>query len=897
MPRWRVKGAVKIINRSDLAFTRDEILDLFSSKYQHILTNDQANLLLFETEGWAIALQIIWQSMQRGSENLEQVLKSRPITLEALFDYLAYEVLGGLPKNIQNFLITAAVLNQIEPEIMNILLDISDSESILRNVHEGGLFLSTVGDHIYQFQNLFHNFLKDQLWQNKEKAQALHQICANYFYNQQRFEAAIYHLIEANDYERAGELIVRIGPDLIRMGRLDGLTYWIQRFPEVIQRKIAGIQLILGDVYRLRSNFETALLYYIQAETLFSNEENSVGRSKALMGQAQIFLDTVRPIKAEALLEEALRILEPQEFHQETAALLDQLAENKLNLGQPEQAQALHHEARLLRNESDPGDIYLEARALLRTGNLSDARTLMVSRALEEKQSDQKRPQRFHRETLLLLSLICIMQGDWQSAKRYAEEGIQIGIKLNSSFVEAVGMIRLAHALEVQGLTFRQACLLEEAENLYLNAINKVRIFKVTRVQVEPLWGLSRLFGYQGKIPEAQEYARQAMQIALQAGDKWLYNLVQVNLGSSYTMAGEPSEALELLFAAQEGFKIVANSFGVAASMLWISLTYWFEGDVDQARRYIKRLIPLIKAGKYEDLITHPTYLGLKDNQVILPLLMDAAKNGIERSFIEKILNKMELDDLDYHPGYSLYVQMLDVFKVWRGDHRIRSAEWQRDKARQLMQLFLTNRGEWQQRDQIVDRLWPDLTPDAAVRDFKVALNALNRALEPGRPHGTQPFFIIRRDNLYGLNPLANILIDVEKFEEYAEKDDIQSKENAIKLYKGEFLADSLYNDWSEQTRERLKQKYLLVAESLAGQYYIEDRYDDCINLCEKLLLAKSTWEAAYRLIMKSYEKKNNRAQVVQVYQRCRTILSNELGVEPTDITTRLYQEICETVS
>ena len=48
---------------------------------------------------------------------------------------------------------------------------------------------------------------------------------------------------------------------------------------------------------------------------------------------------------------------------------------------------------------------------------------------------------------------------------------------------------------------------------------------------------------------------------------------------------------------------------------------------------------------------------------------------------------------------------------------------------------------------------------------------------------------------------------------------------------------------------------------------------------------------------MKSYNKKNNRAQVVQVYQRCRTILSNELGVEPTDVTTRLYQELCEPVS
>lgn len=893
LPRWRVKGMVKIINRSDLAFTKPEILALFGGQYQYTLTDEQANLLLYETEGWAIALQIIWQSLQSGSENLEHVLKSRPITLETLFDYLAYEVLGRLPLKIQDFLITAACLNQIEPEIMNALLNIRDSEDILKNVQESGLFVSSVGEHIYQFQNLFHDFLKVQLWKNIENAQALHRLSADYFINHQRFEAAIYHLLEASDYVKASELIVRVGPNMIHMGRLDGLNFWIQRFPVEMQNQIAEIQLLLGEVFRLRSNFETALQYYIHAETIFSKEENILGRSKSLMGQAQIFLDTVRPIKAEGLLEEALRILEPQEFHLETAALLDQLAENKLNLGHPDQAQALHHEARLLRNESDPGDVYLEARALLRTGNLSNARNLMVGRALEEKQSDQKRPQRFHRETLLLLSLICIMQGDWQSAKRYASEGIQIGIKLSSSFVEAVGMIRLAHALEVQGMTFRQIYLLEEAESLYLSAINKVRMFKVTRVQVEPLWGLSRLYGYQGKMVEAHEHARQAMQIAQQAGDKWLYYLVQVNLGASYAMAGDPSEALNLLNSAYEGFKNVADSFGIAASIMWITLTHWFEGDFEQARLYLSQLIPLIKGGNYEDLITKPTYLGLKDSQVILPLLLDAAKNGIERSFIEKILNKMNLDEMDYHPGYSLNVQMLDVFSVWRGDHRIRSAEWQRDKARQLLQLFLINPGEWLLRDQIVDRLWPDLTTDAAVRDFKVALNALNRALEPGRPHGAQPFFIVRRDNLYGLNPQAIIHIDVAEFENYVSSNDILFKEYAIRLYKGDFLADSLYHDWSEQRREQLKQKYLLVAESLASQYYSEDRYDDCLNLCEKILTTDPTWEAAYRLLMKSYDKKNNRAQVFQIYQRCREILSGELGVEPTDATTRLFQSLC----
>ncbi len=591
LPRWRVKGELKIINRSDLAFNKDEIFSLYRDQYKYALTNEDANLLLDETGGWAIALQMVWQSLQSGSENVEQVLKSRPISLEALFDYLASEVLGRLPKDIQEFLLVASVLNQINPEIMDLLLNKSDSEIVMKYVQDSGLFLSSIGDDVYQFQNLFHDFLKTQLWKNKEKARNYHRISAEYFVKQNRIESAIYHFIEASDFVKAAELIIEIGPNMIHMGRLDGLNYWISRIPEKVLDQIAGIQLLNGELNRLRSNFEGSLSHYIKAEKLFIDDMNLVGHSKALMGQAQIYLDTIRPIKAEKLLEEALRLLEPQEFHNETAALLDQLAENKLNLGYPDQAQALHHEAQLLRNESDPGDVYLEARALLRTGNLSYGRELLVNRAIEEKQSNQIRPQRFHRETLMLLSLICIMQGDWEAAKRYAEDGIQIGIKLESSFVEAVGMIRLAHALEVHGMISRQKSLLDDAKDLYLNAINKVRMFKVTRVQVEPLWGLSRLNGYQGNLLEAQEYATQAMQIALQAGDKWLYNLVQVNLGASYSMAGEAIESLKYLLAAKNGFFDVSDPFGVAASLLWISMTYWAEGDVELARNHMKQLL------------------------------------------------------------------------------------------------------------------------------------------------------------------------------------------------------------------------------------------------------------------------------------------------------------------
>jgi ATP/maltotriose-dependent transcriptional regulator MalT/DNA-binding SARP family transcriptional activator len=890
LPRWRVKGLLHLLHRAELAFTREEILALFQDHFLTKLSDDQVSLLHKETEGWAIALQMVWQSLQNNSTSLEQVLAQRPYTLEALFEYLANEVLDRLQPGAQNFLVTVSVLNQIEPEICDLLMGTTNSEKMILSLQESGLFLSSVGERVFQFQNLFHDFLYSRLWANPENARNLHQRCAAYYLVMGRKEAAVYHLLEANLYLEAAAQIIESGPELIRIGRLDSLLGWITRFPTENMQESAGLLLLSGEIRRLKSDFEEALVLYTQAEKKYIQLDDHLGRSKALRGQAQIFLDTIRPLRAEALLEEALRLLEPQEYHQETAALLDQLAENKLNLGHPDQAQALHHEAQLLRVESDPGDVYLEARALMRTGHLNEARDLLSTRALEEKSTIQSRPQRFHRETLLLLSLICILQGDWQTAMQFAKDGIATGQRLNSSFVEAVGLIRLGHAYEVQSLGTRQTGLSEQAILCYEQAIEKVRMFKVTRVQVEPLWGLSRVYGLQGKLLESQTYARQAMDLAFQAGDKWLYHLVNITNGITHFYNGQTKEAMTFFMDAYNGFVQVADSYGVAACLLWKAVVYWEEGDADRAIDQMRLLLPLIKAGKYTYLLTRPTYLSVKDEQQLVPLVLETYRVGIEKQFLEQIIRQMNLDEVDFHPGYRLYVQTLGVFEVWRGGQRIRSAEWQRDKARQLLQLLLINRHEWLQRDQIVDRLWPDLTPDAAVRDFKVALNALHRALEPGRPRGVNPFFIIRRDNLYAINPQASLWLDVEEMESLIRKDDVNSLKGAIALYKGEFLSDSLYNEWTENRREQVKFLYLSACERLAELYLQEKKFDAANQVCEQLLAVEPTWEAAYRMMMEAYAGKNNRSQVIHVYHRCQEIMKMELGVEPSEVTSQVFE-------
>ncbi len=766
------------------------------------------------------------------------------------------------------------------------------SEHYIHALQERGLFITSIGNKTYQFQNLFHDFLKTQLKQNSEKFFILNKKCADFYLAKERIESAIFHLLEAELFDIARNYIIKIAPNLINFGRLDTLRTWIGRLPGMMVDTSADVQLILGELKRLKSDFEGSLIHFQSAQKIFQQNENKIGISKALRGQSQIYLDTIRPIKAEALLEEALKILEPQEFKLETAALLDQLAENKLNLGHPEQAQALHHEASLLRDEDDPGVSYLEARSMLRTGRLDEGRSLLEEQINLEKIDEKLRPQRFHRETSLLLSLICIFQGDWEAAKENAKDGIKIGQQLNSSFVEAVGYIRLGHAYEIQGIVYHQQNLLTKAIECYEMAIAKVRIFKVTRVQVEPLWALSRSYGFQGNILEATKYAQEAMEISEQAGDKWLYNLVLITLGASYYYTDQMKEAEGLFNQAIEGFKQVSDLFGLAAALMWKMIVVWYDGESEEALKILRQLIPLIKAGNYTYLFTKPTYLGLKDEQIIIPIFINAYQKNIERTFIEIVLKQMNLEPSDYHPGYRIFVHSLGVFDVWRGENRIRSFEWQRDKARKLFQLLLIQNQEYLHRDQIMDRLWPDLPQDAAIRDFKVALNALNKTLEPNRPKGANPFFIVRDDYLYHINLQAKIWWDVVLFEDLAERDDFESLEEAFLMYKGEFLPDNLYDEWANDKREQLKKTIIFVIEKLSTLLLEKGDFDQTIQVNEDLLKIDLTWEPAYRNLMLAYAGKENQAQLKMVYQRMIKVLSEELGVNHSETTEKLYKSL-----
>ncbi len=254
----------------------------------------------------------------------------------------------------------------------------------------------------------------------------------------------------------------------------------------------------------------------------------------------------------------------------------------------------------------------------------------------------------------------------------------------------------------------------------------------------------------------------------------------------------------------------------------------------------------------------------------------------------------------------SLRVQTLGMFRVWLDGALLPGAVWKREKAQRLFQFFVTLRlNDSQQvmpKDRVVSELWPRLDPKRADRDFKVALNALNDALEPDRSARSLSSFITRHGLAYGLAPDAAISIDAEDFRRglkaaaRLERDDpdaaIDTYRDAIDHYAGDYLPDALYEDWASLERERLQTLYLSGAMRLAALLLQRGGYQESIHLCQSVLMIDRYWEEAYRLMMISHALRGNRPLALRVYEQCQAVLGNGLNLQPMAETTRLYHQI-----
>ncbi len=909
---WRARGELLEIDRSALAFQPDEIDTLFREAYGLALTAEESAALADRTEGWPIALQLVWQGMRStGARSAAELLVRGQTSgsLTALFEFLANEVLGRQPPEVVDFLLDTAGLHELTPSACDAVTTRAGSAEAIVDLLDRDLFVVSLGDQHYRYHHLFHDFLRAQLATQPERARVRAERAGAFFEALGDPEEAFFHWITARRFVDAARVIERDGEAYLRRGQLDTVAGWVDALPAEVVAERPALHHLLGDLSRLRSRFEEALAWYQTAERAWRSQGDRVGIGRALRGQALVYLDTVRPAQAESLLEEALRLSDGLADREARARMLELLAENKLNMGKPDEAERLRVEARGLREEG-PGEDALSVRVKVRTGRLAEAAQILTAWRGAERDAaalGQPHAPRAHRETVLLLSLIQSLVGHGDAAFALAQEGADLGERLGSPFVTAVAHIRLGHAWLVRARAGHDPRIARDsAIQAYHAAIALGDQLSVRRIRAEALWGLTLAHGLFGDGVAAEHAAAEGIGICRWAGDQWVGALTELAVGASVVREGRPAEATAILIRALQAFRDCGDTFGRAAARLWLSLAYHDLNAPDNFVTQTDDLLQVCEANGFDRLLTGPSLLGPPDPRRVIPILLAARSRGLRPAFVDRLLAEAGVPHIRTHPGYQLRVQTLGGFRAWRGTVEIDPREWQRDKARQLFQLLLTQRGRPLQRDEITERLWPNLAPDVASRDFKVALNVLNKVLEPGRSTETPSAFVIRDGTTYCLRPEADLWLDLTEFETTAEAGlnlidgpevDAHDKaltllQTAIGLYTGDFLPEALYEGWAAHEQERLLALYLRAADRLAGLLLERGQAEETVVMCQRILARDACWERAYQMMMLAHRQLGNRPQALRVYQRCVAALRAELDVAPSPATVAVMEEL-----
>lgn len=900
-PTWKILTKMKVsgklleINKDDLILTLEEMELLLLDYYDIELPKSELEKIYKLTEGWVIALCMIAQQVPH---NKSLVGLEEHSSLSDLFQYLAMEVFSKQPTMLQQFLEQTCILEELTEEISTEIIGMAGSSALLEQLIDRNLFIQKIGDKQYRFHALFKEFLEKQLRQNQPaQFQILNEKAARFYEKKGLWEQALFHYKKINYYSAAAAILQEQGNALLESGKLASLLENITNIPQDVIDRYEYLWFLKGEVHRYLSQYSEATECFKKAFNLYEKKQNFDGMSRVLEGKANIYLDTIQPHHAERILYEAIDLREKsnESSKDEIGRLYHLLAENLLNSGKSSKAEKWLNRAKALNDFFY--DSNLEARIYLRTGRFEEAKLLLLQKKEAVQTKNGKALPQSHRETDLLLSLIEAFTGNGVEAKELAQTGIQLGIGMKAPFVEACGWIRMGHSVQI--INKYDA---ELAKKCYETALDIMDQLQVARGKAEPLMGLCALYGSVGDYDRAIDAGKKALQETDKVKDYWLSSFIILCMGITSIYHNRLIEALNYLNNAMHEFRECKDMYGEMLCHFWKAYIFFIKNEQKSFKNEMSLFLKNIQINHFEFFIHKRTIFGPRDLQLFVPLLIECEKENIERSFATKTLQEMGIRSLDSHPGYSIRVQTLGPFRIWLGEKEVSDRDWQREKAKELFQLFITKPNQIMAKEEITQILWPNQDKQTADRDFKVAMNTLNNTLEPNRKARSTPFFIIREGTSYGLNPIASVELDMIQFQEWIqsglnEQDPDKTNqilEKGLKLYKGEFLTERKYEDWCISKREGMLVLFLRGAEKMAQLQVRKENYDIAISWCERILERDRTWEEAYRLLMYCYYRKNNRPQAMKWYEKCIEILEEELGVTPLEPTQHMYEMIIE---
>ncbi len=226
-----------------------------------------------------------------------------------------------------------------------------------------------------------------------------------------------------------------------------------------------------------------------------------------------------------------------------------------------------------------------------------------------------------------------------------------------------------------------------------------------------------------------------------------------------------------------------------------------------------------------------------------------------------------------------MHIQLLGSFMVTADGQGITPDRWRNIRAAQLVQLLALAPARRLPREQVVDALWPDLSPPAGAANLRKAAYLARQVC------GYADVVVLSGGEVQ-LAPHADLTIDAESFERAAlearASGDPAACVAAARLYTGVLLPAALYDAWTSLARTRLRQLHLEVLR--AGE------------LWEQLAEEEPTDEGAHAALIRRELARGSRASALRWYARLESALRHTLGVAPDAALQQLRRECLATL-
>jgi DNA-binding SARP family transcriptional activator len=259
----------------------------------------------------------------------------------------------------------------------------------------------------------------------------------------------------------------------------------------------------------------------------------------------------------------------------------------------------------------------------------------------------------------------------------------------------------------------------------------------------------------------------------------------------------------------------------------------------------------------------------------------------------------------------TLEVSTLGRFELRRNQEQLTGGNWNRRKVVDLFKLLLSIEQHRLHREQVQEILWPMSTLEQAANSFGKTLYLLRRALEPDLPSGkgsSSNYILLEHDTLL-LIP-DSLRIDADFFESstrqlQAQMRSLSGKESErhiqtlleefdsiLDLYRGDYLPEDLYEDWTQRRRDRLRRVHSWLLENGAQLALMIGNGLRASEYLLELLESNPADEQTHRQLMLVYARMGRRSDALNQYVLLRKTLKEELRASPLPETNELFRQI-----